>query len=61
MKEKVTAPEGDVADVSPDYTLSEEGEGENISGNKELRNEADLEDESSSKRPKVPLSPATKE
>ncbi len=41
--------------------LSEEGEGENISGNKELRNEADLEDESNSKRPKVPLPPATKE
>ena len=47
-KDKVTTPEGDIADASLDYTLSEEGEGENISGNKELRNEADPEDESNS-------------
>ena len=40
-----------------DYTLSEEGEGEgdNISGNKELRGETANEDESDSKRLKQPL------
>jgi hypothetical protein len=32
-----TNQEGDVAEASLDYTLSEEGEGDNISGNKELR------------------------
>ena len=31
---KVTTLKGDVAEVSLDYTLSEEGEGDNISGNK---------------------------
>ncbi len=34
---KVTTPEGEVAEVSLDYTMPEEGEGDNISGNKELR------------------------
>ena len=36
---KVTTPEGDVADASTVYTLSEEGEGDNTNGNKELRDE----------------------
>ena len=55
--EKVTTPEGDVAEISMDYTLSEEGEGEgdNISGNKELRGETANEDETDSKRLKQPL------
>ena len=44
-----------------DYTLSEEGEGDNISGNKELRDEAEHEDENNSKRPKVPLNPVATE
>jgi hypothetical protein len=48
--DKVTTPEGDVAEASMDYTLSEEGEGDNISGNKELRGEAQHEDENISKR-----------
>ena len=52
---KVAAPEGDVAEISLDYTLSEEGEGDNISGNKELREEGDNADESISKRPKGSL------
>jgi len=34
MTGKVTTPEGYVEDASLDYTLSEEGEGDNISGNK---------------------------
>ncbi len=33
-----------------DYTLPEEGEGDNISGNIELREEAEHEDETISKR-----------
>jgi hypothetical protein len=48
-----------VVDVSIYYTLSEEGEGDTISGNKELRAEEDNEDETSSKRPKVSLTPNT--
>ena len=54
---KVTTPEGDVAEVSLDYTLTEEGEGDNITGNKELRDEAEHEDENNSKRLKLPLNP----
>ena len=46
-----------MAEVSLDYTLSEEGEGDNISGNKELRDELENEDENNSKRPEVPLNP----
>ena len=46
-----------MAEVSLDYTLSEEGEGDNISGNKELRDEPEHEAENNSKRPKVPLNP----
>jgi hypothetical protein len=53
--EKVTTPEGDVAEASMDSTLSEEVEGDNISGNKELRDEAQHEDENISKRLKQPL------
>jgi len=52
MTNKVTTPEGDVADVSLNYTLSKEGEGDNISGNKELREEKEHEDENNSKRHK---------
>jgi hypothetical protein len=37
--DKVNTPEGDIAEISLDHTLSEEGEGDNISGNKELRGE----------------------
>jgi len=59
--DKVTTPEGDVAEVSLDYTLSEEGEGDNISGNKELRDDAEHEDENNSKRPKLPLNPVATE
>jgi len=59
--EKVITPEGDVVEISFAYTLSEEGEGDNISGNKELWNDAENEDETSSKRPKVPLLPETTE
>ena len=47
---------GDPAILS-NFTLSEEGEGDNISGNKELRDGAEHEDENNSKRPKVPLNP----
>jgi hypothetical protein len=54
---KVTTPKGDVAEVSLDYTLTEEGEGDNISGNKELRDEAEHEDENNSKRLKQALNP----
>jgi hypothetical protein len=57
LTKKQITPEGDVAEVSQDYTLSEEGEGDNISGKKELRDEAQHEDENNSKRPKVPLHP----
>ena len=58
---KVNTLEGDTAQVSLDYTLSEEGEGDNISGNEELRGETEHEDETNSKRPKVPLQPPTTE
>jgi hypothetical protein len=47
--------DGDIAAASVDFTLSEEGEGDIINGNKELRTEGDDEDETNSKRPKVPL------
>ena len=58
---KVNTPEEDVAKVSLDFTLSEEGEGDNISDNKELRDETKHEDETNSKRPKVPPHPPTTE
>jgi len=53
----VQTSEGKVAEIAQDYTLFDEGEGDNISGNKELRKEGDDEDESSSKRAKGPLQP----
>ena len=59
--DKVNTLEGDIAEVSLDYTLSEEGEGDNISGNKELQGETKHEDETNSKRPKVPPQPPTTE
>ena len=46
-----------MAEISKDYILSEEREGDNINGNKELQNEGDNEDESNSKRAKGPLQP----
>jgi hypothetical protein len=58
---KVTTTEGDVAEVSLDYTLTDEGEGDNINGNKELRDGAEHEDENNSKRTKVPLNPVPTE
>jgi len=58
---KVNTPKGGVVEVSRGYTLSEEGEGDNISGNKELRGEGEHEDETNSKRPKVPLHPPVAE
>ncbi len=51
---KVTIPEGEVTELSQDFTLSDGGEGDNISGNKELRDDKDIEEENSSKRVKVP-------
>ena len=54
----MTTQEGD--DIEG-FNLSDEGEGENIIGNKELRQEGAEEDENNSKRAKVPLqTPAAK-
>ena len=61
MTARADTREGDVAKVSLDFTLSEEGKGDNISGNKLLRGSAEHEDETNSKRPKVPLYPPTSE
>ena len=47
--------EGEATDISQYYTLSEEREGENVSGNKELRKDGVDEDENSSKRANEPL------
>ena len=58
---RANTPKRDVAKASLDFTLSEEGEGDIISGNKELRGDAKLEDKNNSKRPKVPLHPPTAE
>jgi hypothetical protein len=52
--------EGDDVEAPLDSTLSEEGEGDNISGNKELW-ASEPEDETISKRLKVPLHPPTTE
>ncbi len=60
-KEKANTPAGDVAEASLDYTLSEEREGDNISGNKEIREDGDHEDKNNSKRPKEPLHPINAE
>jgi hypothetical protein len=51
----VQTQEGDAANISLDYTLSEEGEGDTISGNKELRKDGEGEDDNNSKSSKVPL------
>ena len=45
MTARANTPQGDVAESSLNFTLSEEGEGDNVSGNKELRGEAEHEDE----------------
>jgi hypothetical protein len=44
-----------------DYTLSEEGEGGNISGNKDLREYGDREGENNSKKTKGSLNPRSTE
>jgi hypothetical protein len=54
---RATTPEGDVAEASLDFIFPEEGKGDKTSGNKELRDEGEHEDENKSKRPKVPLHP----
>ncbi len=59
--DKLNTSKGDVAEVSLDFTLSEEREGDNISGNKELQGETGHVDETNSKRPKVHLHPPTAE
>jgi hypothetical protein len=56
-EDNVDTPVGNVADISLDYTLTDEGKGDNISGNKEKRNDGDTEDETNLKKPKVPLQP----
>ena len=53
--------EGDTTEGSIDLTLTEDGERDNTSGNKELRDHTKLEDETNSKRPKVRLQPPTAE
>ncbi len=50
-----------MAEGSVDFTLSEDGEGDNISGHKELLEDTKHEDETNSKRPKVPLHPLAAE
>jgi hypothetical protein len=44
-----------------DLSLTEEEEGDNISGNKELRDDTEQEDDTNSKRLKVPLHPPSAE
>jgi hypothetical protein len=57
--DKVNTPKEENAEISHDFTLSEEGDGDNISGNKELRKEGNDEDENNSKRAKgLPQPPA---
>jgi hypothetical protein len=51
---KENTPEGEASEIPQDFALSEEGEGDTISGNKELRKEGDDEDENNSKRAKGP-------
>ncbi len=48
--ENITTSEGGVIEASMDYTLSEEEEGDNINGNKQLRELYDNEDENNSQR-----------
>ena len=52
---KGNTPKADDTEIPQDYTLSDEGEGDNINGNKELRNEGDNEDENNSERAKRSL------
>jgi len=60
LPDQVTTPEGDVTELSHYFTLTDEGEGDNINGNKELRDDKDTEEENNSKRAKVPPpTPAT--
>ena len=54
---KTSTLKGNAVNIFLDYTLSEEGEGDNISGIKELRANGHNEDDTNSKRPKVPLTP----
>jgi len=54
-------PVGDVAKASLDFSLSEEGEKDNISGNKELRDEGEHDDENNSKTPNEHQHPPTAE
>jgi hypothetical protein len=57
---RANTPERDVAEASLAFTLPEEGGGDNTTGNKELRNEGEHEDENNSRKPKVPLHPPPK-
>ncbi len=54
LPEKVNTLEGDASEISQELKLSEEGEGDNISGKIILRKEGDDEDEKKSKRAKGP-------
>ena len=56
IPDNVQTQEGDAANISLDYTLSEEGKRDNISDNKEFRKDGEDEDENSSKRAKGLLS-----
>ena len=58
---KVNTPEGDVAEVYLDFTPTDEEDGDNISGNKELRDDTNQEDETNSKRLKLLLHPLAAE
>ena len=57
MEDNADTSEGKVAYISLDYTLTEEGKGDTIIGNKEKRNDGGTEDETNSKRLKAPLRP----
>jgi hypothetical protein len=61
IENKVNTPKGDVAEVYLDFTLTMEEERDNIRGNKELQDDTEQEDETNSKRPKVPLHPLAAE
>ncbi len=61
LLDKMPTPDGEDTKFSQNFTTSEEGEGDNISGSKELRDEKDIEDENSSKRVKVPPQPPVTE
>jgi hypothetical protein len=50
--DNIQTPEEEATNVSYDYTLSEEGEGDNIIGNKELHKDGTDEDENNLKRAK---------